>query len=151
MPKTTVLIAADHRGIKLKARLTAWLSAHGYAPKDLGTQSEARCDAFDYAKKLAEELKADADQFGILICGTGHAMAMTANRYRDVRAVLCLNADLARLGREHNDANVLVLAADFTDETTAEACVETFLKTQFLGGRYAERRDKLTALGGLNS
>jgi ribose 5-phosphate isomerase B len=76
-------------------------------------------------------------------------MAMTANRYKNIRAVLCLNVDLARLAREHNDANVLVLAADFTDEDTAQKILEVFLNTKFLGGRYAERRDKLTDLGGL--
>jgi ribose 5-phosphate isomerase B len=149
MPNVSVLIAADHRGVALKAKLAAWLQAKGYAPKDLGTNSAERCDASDFAKKLAEAFKAGTGQFGILICGTGQAMAMTANRYKNIRAALCTDVEMARLAREHNDANVLALGADITDEATALQCVEVFLKTATLGGRYAERRDKLTELGGL--
>ena len=80
---------------------------------------------------------------------TRQAMAMTANRYRNIRAALCTTPEVARLAREHNDANVLALGADVIDEKTALRCLEVFLKTAHLGGRYAERRDKLTELGGL--
>lgn len=118
-------------------------------PLDLGTHGIERCDAGDFARKVAEGLKLGAARFGVLICGTGQAMAMTANRYRHIRAALCGIPDMARLTREHNDANVLVLGADFISEDVALQCLEAFLKTQFLGGSYAERRDKLTALGGL--
>lgn len=149
MSNASILIAADHRGVKLKTRLIGWLEQNGYQVKNLGTDSEERCDALDFAAKMAKEFKVNPDQYGVLICGTGHAMAMTANRYKNMRAVLCLNVDLARLAREHNDANVLALAADFTDADTAQKILEIFLKTKFLGGRYAERRDKLTQLGGL--
>ncbi len=145
----TILIASDHRGVQLKAQIIAWLNEHKYNANDLGTNSTERCDAGDYARKLAEEFKFNSAQFGILICGTGQAMAMTANRYRNLRAALCTQATTARLTREHNDANVLVLGADIIGPATALDCVEAFLKTKFLGGRYAERRDKLTALGGL--
>jgi len=145
----TVLIASDHRGYRLKAQIIARLTENGFAPKDLGTDSEERCDAGDFARKLAEEFKFGKAQFGILICGTGQAMAMTANRYRILRAALCTEATTARMTREHNDANVLVLGADITGPGVALDCLEVFLKTKFLGGRYAERRDKLTALGGL--
>jgi len=146
---TPILIAADHRGFSLKAKVIGWLKQRGYEPKDLGTDSEERCDALDYAKKVALELKANPDQFGILICGTGQAMAMTANRYKNIRAALCTNTEMARLTREHNDANVLALGSDITDEKASLAILEMFLKTKFLGGRYAERRDRLTDLGGL--
>src|ERR1700761_7105722 len=138
----TILIAADHRGFPLKAKVIAWLKEHGYAPKDLGTNSEERCDAMDYAKAMAESFKDNPEQFGILICGSGHAMAMTANRYKNIRAIHCTSVDLARLGREHNDANVVAIGADITDEKTSLAILEMFLKTKFLGGRYAERRGK---------
>ena len=74
---------------------------------------------------------------------------MTANRYKNIRAALCANADIAKLTREHNDTNVLVLGADFISPEEAVKCLEAFLSTKFLGGHYAERRDKLTALGGL--
>ena len=149
MSNSTILIAADHRGVKLKATFIGWLEEHGYAPKDLGTNSEERCDALDFAKKLAESFKTDPNQFGILICGSGQAMAMTANRYRNIRAALCTSPEMARLAREHGDANVLALGADITDEATALKSLEVFLNTKHLGGRYAKRRDRLTELGGL--
>jgi ribose 5-phosphate isomerase B len=142
-------IGADHRGFHLKARFIAWLAEHGYVPKDLGTMSEERCDALDFAQKMASEFDSNAVQFGVLICGTGQAMAMTANRYQKIRAALCTSVDMARLAREHNDANVLALGADIISEDIALQIVETFLTTKFLSGRYAGRRDKLTALGGL--
>jgi ribose 5-phosphate isomerase B len=148
-PNKIVPIAGDHRGFQLKARIVAWLTAHGYTPKDLGTHSEERCDSIDYAMKLAAELKAQPAQRGILLCGTGNGIAMAANRYKAVRAALCFNRDMARLAREHNDANALVLGADFIALDEALAAVELFLKTEFLGGRYAERRERLTDLGGL--
>ena len=144
-----IRVAADHRGFPLKARLLAWLEEKGFAPKDLGTNSDERCDAFEFAKKLAGELKIHPEQRGILICGSGQAMAMTANRYRHIRAALCTETTSACLSREHNDANVLVLGADIMKPETAFECIEVFLNTKFLGGRYAERRDRLTTLGGL--
>lgn len=149
MANPIVPIGADHRGYRLKVRLVEWLAAHGYEAKDLGTHDEARCDAFDFAKKLAEAFKSNGAQSGVLICGTGQAMAMTANRYKNIRAALCANAEIAKLTREHNDANVLVLGADFIAFDEAIKCLEAFLNTKFPGGRYAARRDKLTALGGL--
>lgn len=149
MQNMIIPIGADHRGFQLKARFIAWLKEHGYTPKDLGTNSAERCDAMDFAQKMAQEFNSNAVQFGVLICGTGQAMAMTANRYQKIRAALCTTVEVARLSREHNDANVLALGADVISEDLALQCLEAFLTTKFLGGRYAERRDKLTALGGL--
>src|SRR6202012_6039677 len=131
------------------SKIIAWLKENGYAPNDLGTDSEERCDAFDYAKKMVQEFTSNPNQFGILICGSGQAMAMTANRYKAIRAALCTDVNMAREAREHGDANILVLGADIISESTAMECVEMFLKTQALGGRYAERRNRLTELGGL--
>jgi ribose 5-phosphate isomerase B len=142
-------IGADHRGYRLKATLADWLGDNGYALKDLGAHSDDRCDALDYAQALAAELEAGASPFGILICGSGQAMAMTANRYQHIRAALCGSVAMAKTTREHNDANVLVLGADFTPPEEALEILRTFLETPFLAGRYADRRDALTALGGL--
>ena len=142
-------LAADHRGFPLKAQLIAWLKAHGYTPKDLGTASEERCDSLDYAVKMANELEAHPGELGVLICGTGNGIAMAANRYQAVRAALCFTPEMARLAREHNDANALALGANVIDEKTAIACLKEFLEAKFLGGRYEERREKLTGLGGL--
>ena len=149
MGEPVIPVGADHRGYALKAELIGWLQRNGYAPKDLGTLSAERCDALDYARKLAAEFASDGVRFGILICGSGQAMTMTANRYRRLRAALCGSVAMARTTREHNDANVLVLGADFTPPDEALAIARTFLETPFLGGKYAERRDALTALGGL--
>jgi ribose 5-phosphate isomerase B len=116
----TILIASDHRGFPLKAKLLAWMKTHDYEPRDLGTNGEDRCDASDFANVMAREISGGKAHRGILICGTGQAMAMTANRYRAIRAALCVEPTTARLTRQ-----------------------------QFLGGRYAERLTKLDALGGL--
>ena len=147
MSKTVIPIGADHRGYALKTQLIAWLEQNGYAPKDLGAHSTERCDAMDYAENLAAEFKSNSIQSGILICGS--AMAMTANRYQHLRAALCASVAMAKTTREHNDANVLVLGADFTPQDEALKILRTFLDAKFLGGKYAERRDALTALGGL--
>lgn len=149
MNEIVIPIGADHRGYALKARFILWLQQNGYSPKDLGTHSTDRCDALDYARALAAEFDNHAAKFGILICGSGQAMAMTANRYRRLRAALCQSSAMAQTTRAHNDANVLVLGADFTPEDEALKILQTFLNTEFLGGRYTDRRDALTGLGGL--
>lgn len=145
----TVYIASDHRGFSLKAAFVDWLKQNGLQPVDLGPDCTDRCDAGDYAKKMAEKLRVDPAARGVLICGSGQAMAMTSNRYQHVRAALCTHSVMARLAREHNDANVLVLGADIVGQAVAEDCLKTFLSTEHLGGRYAERVQKLTELGGL--
>jgi len=149
MSKAAILIGADHRGYALKTQCIGWMAQNGYAPKDLGTHGAERCDALDYAKKLAEVSKSNSLQLGILICGSGQAMSMTANRYQHLRAALCGSVAMAKTTREHNDANVLVLGADFTPRDEALKILQTFLDTKFLGGKYAERRDALSTLGGL--
>ena len=98
---------------------------------------------------MASALNLGNVKTGVLICGSGQAMAMTANRYNNLRAALCDSVAMAKTTREHNDANVLALGADFTSPDEALKILETFLKTECLGGRYAQRRDALTALGGL--
>jgi ribose 5-phosphate isomerase B len=151
MSQVVIPIGADHRGHALKTQLVDWLAQDGHAPKDLGAHGTERCDALDYARALAAEFEPNAVWFGVLICGSGQAMAMAANRYQPLRAALCDSVAMARTTRAHNDANVLVLGADFTPPDVALAILRTFLGTPFLGGRYAERRDALTALGGLRA
>lgn len=151
MSQAVIPIGADHRGYALKAQLVDWLAQNGHAPKDLGAHGTQRCDALDYAKALAAEFESNTVRFGVLICGSGQAMAMAANRFQPLRAALCDSVAMARTTRAHNDANVLVLGADFTPPDAALAILECFLDTRFLGGRYAERRDALTALGGLRA
>jgi len=147
--KKTISIASDHRGFPIKALISSYLREGGHEVIDFGPQDETRCDAGDFAQKVAADLRDHPEHLGILICGTGQVMAMTANRYKHIRAALCLNTTMARLARAHNDANVLVLGAHIVGQEVALDCVKAFLETEFLGGRYAERRDKLTAMGGL--
>jgi ribose 5-phosphate isomerase B len=149
MSNIPVFIASDHRGLDLKTAFLDWLKEKGFAVRDLGTNSSDRCDVGDYAQKMALEMAKNKDALGILICGSGQASAITANRYKHIRAALCTDMTMARLSREHNDANILVLGAHIIGQEVATDCLDVFLKTKFLGGRYAERRDKLTAIGGL--
>jgi len=142
-----IALASDHRGVPLKARLKAWLTAHDYAVRDCGADSaEERVDAMDYAVALAAEIKHGRSDFAVAICGSGQMMAMTANRFPFIRATLLHTAIEATWAREHGDANVLVLGADVTDAATAEQLLETFLTTAALGERYADRRDRLARL-----
>lgn len=104
---------------------------------DLGTHNEESCDYPVFAKRLAIRLK--NDDKGILICGTGIGMSIAANRFRNIRAALCFNEEMASLARQHNDANILVLGARTIFPETAKNCVEKFLSTDFEGGRHQRR------------
>jgi ribose 5-phosphate isomerase B len=141
-----VALAADHRGFALKGQLVAYLRELGYAPLDLGTSSAERVDSQDFATATAKALKDQKAERAIIICGSGNGIAMAANRYPHVRAAIAPHVTAARMSRQHNDANVLVLAADFMGFDLIKDCVDAFLKTEFLGGRYAERVARLTAL-----
>jgi ribose 5-phosphate isomerase B len=142
-----ISIAADHRGVALKARLEAWLLANGYRVEDRGADSGAeRVDAMDYALQLVADIKAGRSDFAVGICGSGQMMAMTANRFQFIRATLLHTEEESAPAREHGDANMLVLGADVTDGDTAERILETFLSTAALGDRYAARRERLAKL-----
>jgi ribose 5-phosphate isomerase B len=142
-----IAIAADHRGVALKARLKTWLAANGYTVKDCGTDSAAeRVDAMDYALRVVTEIKQNRSDFAIAICGSGQMMAMTANRFPFIRATLLHTAAESAPARLHSDANVLVLGADIIDAATAEQILQIFLNTAALGDRYAERRERLAKL-----
>ena len=142
-----IAIAADHRGVALKTRLSDWLRANGYSVKDCGIDSgAARVDAMDYALKAVAEIKARRSDFAIGICGSGQMMAMTANRFPLIRATLLHTEEESVWARQHGDSNMLVLGADVTDGATAEAILKTFLSTAALGDRYAARRERLAKL-----
>lgn len=137
--KQKLYIAADHGGYELKQQL---VEAYGDQIEwiDLGTNSGERVDFPVYAKKIAEALKdAPKGQQAVLICGSGIGVSISANRYEWVHAALCTSEEMARLAREHNDANVLILGGRIIDFDTAKKCLNAFLNTDFLGGRYAER------------
>ena len=143
---TPLALAADHGGFALKQELIPFLRGLGHAPLDLGTHSDARCDSQDFAVAMAEALQDGRAARGILICKSGNGIAMAANRFHHVRCALVFNTSMARLSREHNDANVLAFGASMVGADLVRECVEVFLKTEFLGGRYAERVHRLTEL-----
>jgi len=150
MTNKTIYIASDHRGYPLKSAFVTWLTDNGYDVRDLGPSgSGERVNASDFAVRVASSMRADADSRGVLICGTGQVMAMTSNRFKHIRAALCTNGLMARMAREHNDANILVLGADVVGDGLALDCLTIFLATGFLGGRYAERCAMMADLGGL--
>ena len=138
-----VLLAADHAGFALKDALASHLVDLGWEPVDLGTGSSASCDYPDFAHRLGEALTAGRAPRGILVCGAGIGMTMAANRHPGVRAANCLTEEMARLCREHNDANVLCLGSRLVDEVTAKKVLWTFLETPFGGGRHERRVGKI--------
>jgi ribose 5-phosphate isomerase B len=142
-----IAIAADHRGFRLKEHLKTWLRANDYAVQDCGTDSAAeRVDALDYALAVVAEIKHGRSDFAVGICGSGQMMAITSNRFAFMRSTLLHTAGEAALAREHGDANMLSIAADMVDATTAEQLLGTFLTTAALGDRYLARRERLAGL-----
>jgi ribose 5-phosphate isomerase B len=143
MPNAAIAVACDHAGLALKAASIELLQARGIVVVDLGTHGSESVDYPDYANALAAALAEGRAARGLLICGSGIGIAIAANRHRHVRAALCHDITSARLARAHNDANVLVLGARTTGADVARDCLETFLDTDFAGGRHQRRVDKL--------
>jgi len=140
---TKILIASDHAGFELKEKLEHALEELGYDVDDLGTNTPESTDYADYAHPLAREVSEGRAERGVLLCGTGLGMSFTANRYPHVRAAVAWNPEIAKLAREHNNANVLVLPARFVSDTEAAVILTTWLETPFEGGRHARRVDKI--------
>jgi ribose 5-phosphate isomerase B len=138
-----VAIAADHGGFDLKESLVPVLETAGLTVLDLGTTSRESVDYPEFADALAAALAAGRAQRGVLICGTGIGISIAANRHPGIRAALCHDGLTARLARQHNDANVLVLGGRVIGIETAKDCLTTFLHTPFEGGRHARRVAKL--------
>ena len=137
-----VHIASDHAGYELKEAVIQHFSM-GYEWEDHGTFSTESVDYPDFAHPLADAVSKDVTARGILICGTGNGVAITANKHANVRAALCWNHDIAALARQHNDANVLALPARFIDQDTAFDLISTFFNTSFEGGRHERRVSKI--------
>jgi ribose 5-phosphate isomerase B len=142
---TPILIASDHAGFELKQKLRKLLERKGIEYRDLGTDSTAPVDYPDFARRLAETVGSGAAERGILVCGTGIGVSIVANRYPGVRAAFAFDELTARLGREHNDANVLALGGRTLPHELAERIVEIWLRTPFIGGRHAVRVGKIDA------
>jgi ribose 5-phosphate isomerase B len=134
-----IVIAADHAGIELKTKVIALIRAEGHEVRDLGPEDTASVDYPDFGHRLAAAVAAGEAETGVLICGTGIGMSMTANRHPGVRAALCHDAFTAEMARRHNDANVLCVGARTTGEGVVEQMVRVFLDTPFEGGRHQRR------------
>ncbi|WP_295992648.1 ribose 5-phosphate isomerase B [uncultured Alistipes sp.] len=136
-------IACDHAGYEMKEFLVGYLGAQGFEVLDFGTHSPESVDYPDYAHQLGEAIDRGELDRGIGLCGSGEGMAMTLNKHQKVRAGLAWQQEIAELIRRHNDANVLVLPARFVSNDEAVVLVDTFLSTEFEGGRHDKRVKKI--------
>ena len=137
--KKKIFIASDHAGYDMKTKL----SNHFSSLIDLGTNSIESVDYPDFAHKLTNEILQNEGSLGILICGTGVGMSIAANRTKGIRAGLVSRVEIARLIRQHNDANVLVIPGRFMEDEEAKNCVQTFIDTEFEAGRHKKRIQKI--------
>jgi len=137
-----VALGADHGGYNLKKEIRDFLVAEGYKTVDYGTNSPEPCDYPRYAYKVANAVSKKNADLGILICKSGNGMAMVANKLPGVRAAICFDKNVARLSRQHNDANILVLGSEHLFEEP-EVIVRTWLETRFEGGRHKRRVDQI--------
>jgi len=136
-----IVIASDHAGVDLKARIVELIGEAGHDVRDLGPEDTTSVDYPDFAHAVADAVAANEADWGILICGTGIGMSLAANRHSQVRAALCHDAFTAEMARRHNDANVLCIGARSTGPGVAEQMVRIFLETAFEGGRHQRRVD----------
>jgi len=141
-----IAIGSDHAGFALKQALVAPLNNAGHEVLDLGTKGPDSVDYPDFAGAVARSVVSGEADRGILICGSGIGMSIAANRFPGIRAALCLDVETARLSRAHNDSNVLVLAGRKTADAEARSIVDTWLASEFEGGRHAQRIQKIEKL-----
>jgi ribose 5-phosphate isomerase B len=139
----TIGIASDHAGFQLKEAIKQQLEGKGFTVRDFGTHSEASTDYPDYVHPLAEAIEAGDLPEGVMICGSGEGVCMTANKHAGIRAALVWNKEVAALSRQHNNANVICLPARFISREAAEEFVDIFLATSFEGGRHERRVNKI--------
>lgn len=144
MNKQRIAIACDHAGFSLKVVLKKVLENKGLTIIDFGTDSENSVDYADYAHPLAAAVESGDCALGVTICGSGNGINMTVNKHQGIRAALCWNAEIARLARAHNDANVCSLPGRFVSEEEAIKIVDLFLSTPFDGGRHEGRIRKIS-------
>lgn len=137
-----IAIGADHAGFEYKEALTAFLKDHEL--KDFGTYSSDSVDYPDFAHPVSSAVENKEFDLGILICGSGNGIAITANKHQGIRAAICWNTELASLARKHNNANILCLPARFISVKEAQEITDTFLKTDFEGGRHQNRVNKIS-------
>ena len=138
-----IAIGADHAGFSLKEKLKKYLQEKNIEVKDFGPDSEQSVDYPDFAHPVASAVEKKEFDFGLLMCGSGNGINMTANKHAGIRSALCWNSEIAKLSRQHNNANILTLPARFIEEAEAKKCVDIFLSTPFEGGRHEGRVRKI--------
>ncbi len=138
-----IAIGCDHAGFDYKNALVLWLQGKGYQVKDFGTHSADSVDYPDFAHPTASSVENGETAFGILLCGSANGVAITANKHQGIRAGLCWQNDVAKLVRQHNNANIICIPARFVSLALAEQMIEVFMTTEFEGGRHATRVGKI--------
>lgn len=143
-PSKPIAIASDHAGFEMKEFVISFIEGKDLAFKDFGPATDDAVDYPDFAHPVAQAVESGDCALGILLCGSGNGVAITANKHQGIRAALCWDDEIAALARKHNNANVLCIPARFVSENTAEEMVEVFLNTAFEGGRHANRVQKIS-------
>ena len=138
-----ICIASDHAGFNLKEQIKDYLINKSVSIFDLGPYQNKSVDYPDYAKKLAKRIKYKKSDIGILVCGSGTGMAISANKIKGIRAAVCYNSISTRLSRQHNNANIIALGSRLSKKSLSLKLVEIFLKTKFEGGRHLRRIKKI--------
>lgn len=138
-----IAIGGDHAGFSYKKEIKKYLEAKGYEVNNYGTDSLESTDYPDYAHPLSESIENQSNELGVLICGSGNGVCMTANKHQKVRAALCWNTQIAFLSRRHNDANVICIPARFVALELAYEMIDMFLNTKFEAGRHERRVNKI--------
>lgn len=138
-----IAIGSDHAGYELKEKVKVYLLDNNIEFKDFGPFSDDRADYPDFAHPVATSVESKESKLGILICGSGNGINMTANKHQEIRSALCWQEDIAEMARLHNDANIIALPARYMTVESALKCVEIFLNTEFEGGRHEDRVNKI--------
>ncbi len=138
-----VPIGCDHAGFELKQAVSAHLKSKGFEVKDFGTHNTNSIDYPDYGHPVAKMVEENSDMMGVLICGSGNGINMTANKHQGIRSALCWNKEIAALARQHNNANIIALPARFISIAEGIEMVDVFFSTPFEGGRHQNRIDKI--------
>ncbi len=140
----TIALGGDHAGYNFKAQIREYLVSKNHICLDFGTFSDASVDYPDFAHPTAEAVESGKAEFGILVCGSGNGVSITANKHQGIRCALCWQVDIAELARAHNNANMIGLPARFITLETAFQIIDAFLSTPFEGGRHATRVNKIS-------
>ncbi len=139
-----IAIGSDHAGFEMKELLISYLEGKDLKYKDFGTYSAEPADYPDFAHPVAKAVEAGENAVGIVLCGSGNGVCITANKHQGIRAALCWDAEIASLARRHNNANIICIPARFVSEYVAEEMVDVFVNTEFEGGRHANRVNKMS-------